>query len=131
LEVEPNAVLAFAGRQLPSSSRFKGDLLARQEFHLLGGRGYLQASESGQTNAPSDLSIFVNQCTLDSPGFASVDLSLGLKRESWRVELFVHNLFDGRGEMGRGHECDPTICTRLYSVPMAPRLIGLTFGQSF
>ena len=36
-----------------------------------------------------------------------------------------------RGQGVRYTECSPGTCSLVYVVPIAPRLVGLTFGQKF
>ncbi|MNL80854.1 TonB dependent receptor [compost metagenome] len=65
-------------------------------------------------------------------GYATVDLSGGIGRDSWTIEAYVKNLFDERASLYRYAECLETVCgDRTYVVPNQPRLIGLKFGQRF
>jgi iron complex outermembrane recepter protein len=66
------------------------------------------------------------------PSFTSVDLSVGLARSSWNVELYLDNAFDSRGELNRTSQCGATYCYQNYRVyPIRPQQLGIKFGNKF
>jgi outer membrane receptor protein involved in Fe transport len=127
----PNQVLAPTGSRLPVSAKFKGNLIARYEFEALGYDAHLQAALVGQTDVVPQLQQSYDQIIGDQPGYAAVDLAAGIKHDKWSAELYLQNAFDNRGESIRYTECNPSVCTLTYVLPIAPRLLGVTFGQKF
>ena len=58
-----------------------------------------------------------------------VDLAFGFEWQKFTAEIFAENLFDKRAELTRFVQC--SVCTRIYTVPYAPRTIGLRLGTRF
>jgi outer membrane receptor protein involved in Fe transport len=70
------------------------------------------------------------------------DLSAGIRKDSWTLNLYVKNLFDERAEFNRFTMCAVTVCGasglvpeypdgQVYTVAAQPRTIGLRFSQEF
>jgi outer membrane receptor protein involved in Fe transport len=119
------APVAPAGTRLPSP-RLKGNLIARYTIHVGDYAVHMQASAVAQTWAPSP-----PPNPLRVPGYGALDLSAGLARDKWTAELYATNALDRRGEQQRFYFCPLPTCTPLVIVPIAPRLVGLSFSQQF
>jgi iron complex outermembrane recepter protein len=130
-EGQANSILSPAGSRLPVSAKLKGNLIARYQFTVNGFATHVQGAMVAQTNVVPDIQQSNVQIIGNQPGYASFDFSAGIKRGTWETELFVQNAFDRRGESIRYTECAPTTCTLTYVLPIAPRLIGISFGQRF
>ena len=128
---QDNFPLALAGSRLPVSAKFKGNVIARYEFKVGESAAHLQAAVVGQSSVGPNLQQTYNDITGEQPGYQSVDLSGGFKHGKWEAELFLQNALDKRGESIRYNECNPSVCTLTYVLPIAPRLVGVTIGQKF
>lgn len=77
------------------------------------------------------------------PGYASLDLSAGLKKDAWLFDIYMKNVFDSRGELNRYAECATSVCVQpagsayanvfgqYYVVPIQPRTIGVRVTRNF
>ena len=128
---QPNLILSPVGARLPVSAKLKGNLIARYQFVAGGFDAHVQGAMVAQTDVVPQIQQSYAQIIGNQPGYASVDFSTGIKRGNWEAELFLQNAFDSRGQSIRYTECNPSTCTLTYVLPIAPRLVGLTFGQKF
>jgi iron complex outermembrane recepter protein len=126
-----NSILAAKGTQLPTTPKFKGSLSLRYEHDVSLGRIHYQAAATNQGEAFSDLRDRDRAVTGVLRARSNLDLSVGLTSESWRIEAFVNNVGDNRGDVRRTTSCAPTTCSRVYTVPTQPRTFGIKFGQDF
>ncbi|MCL9998775.1 MAG: TonB-dependent receptor [Erythrobacter sp.] len=136
-----NALLAPAGTQLPVTAKFKGNAIARYEFPVGGWDGHVQGAASYIGRRRSDLRTAENAIKGDFDPYTTVDLSLGMRKDSLRFELFVTNLFDVRGVINSGVQCVETVCGdptgisntggAFYDFITRPRIIGLKAGFDF
>ena len=60
-----------------------------------------------------------------------MDLSAGLDRDTWNLEVALTNAGDVIGETIRTSECTPTVCRQTYVRPLRPRTLSIKFGQKF
>ena len=97
--------LAVAGSRLPVSLRFKAHLIARYHFPLDSLDAHLRGAMAMQSDVVPALDAATNQVTGNQPGYATFDLSAGVKRGNWSAELFVENAFDRRAEQSRYTSC--------------------------
>ncbi|EGD57986.1 TonB-dependent receptor [Novosphingobium nitrogenifigens DSM 19370] len=131
-----NYVMAPAGTQLPTTPRFKGTTFVRYDKELPGSlndwTGHMQASISYQSSSRNDLRS-VDYAYLGSrPGFATIDLEIGVASAKWTAELFVKNLTDNQTDLYRYAECAPSTCGgRSYAYVSRPRQVGIHVGRSF
>ena len=73
--------------------------------------------------------------------YAEADVSAGIDKGRWSLDLFVKNLFDVRGKLSRGIQCREEVCGdplgdtagggKIYTVVSRPRTIGLRIGRKF
>jgi outer membrane receptor protein involved in Fe transport len=126
-----NSVLAPAGSRLPVSAKLSGNVITRYEFKAGDYDAHVQGALVAKSDVIPALTVADAQATGNQPGYATFDLATGLKRGNWEAELFVQNVFDNRGQGLRYTECAPSVCSLVYVVPVAPRLVGVTFGQKF
>ncbi|MBS0590545.1 MAG: TonB-dependent receptor [Proteobacteria bacterium] len=139
----PNGPQAPAGTALPLTAKEKANLSARYVFDAFGGEGYFQAAGFVEGRRRTDLRVIENGLIGDMPGYASLDLSAGLKKNAWAFDVYMKNAFDSRGELNRFAECATQVCVQpagspnfnsfgqYYVVPIQPRTIGFRVTRNF
>jgi outer membrane receptor protein involved in Fe transport len=136
-----NALLAPAGTRLPTTAKFKGNLLGRYEFPIGANDGHFQVGLVHEGARTSDLRLYERELTGGLDAYTTVDMSAGISSGTWSAELFVRNLFDVNGDVGRGIQCLESVCgdpdglteigPKIYTYVTQPRLIGLKVGTKF
>jgi len=119
------------GTQLPLTPDLKGNLIARYEFPLGTLEAHLQGALTYESSRPSEIIPRENDIKGDIPSSTVLDLSAGIGRDSWLLELFVKNATDEDAPLGIGHECDIDTCSQTYGLRRAPMTVGLKFSQDF
>ena len=140
---------APSGTRLPVTAEFKGNLNARYTFDWNGYEPFIQGSVVYEGRRTSDLRILEREVLGDMPSYTMFDLSAGIRKDSWTLNLYVKNLFDERAEFNRFTMCAVTVCGnafpgdnlfpappeyangQIYTVAAQPRTIGLRFSQEF
>ena len=136
-----NAILAPAGTRLPLTARFKGNARIRYEFPVMGMDGHVQLSASHEGRRTRDLRLVENAIYGPLRSYEIVDLSAGMENERWSIELFARNLFDTRGALGSGIQCNELVCgdalgqtaigPKIYTYVSRPRTFGIRAGIRF
>ncbi|MBA4163240.1 MAG: TonB-dependent receptor [Erythrobacter sp.] len=136
-----NALLAPSGTQLPITAKFKGNAIARYEFPVGDWEGHFQGSLSHIGKRRSDLRDFENELKGTFSAYTTADLSIGVKKDNLRFELFATNLFDSNGVINSGVQCLETTCGDpdgvsstggvFYDTVIRPRLVGIKAGIDF
>ena len=127
----PDPPQAPTGTQLPSTSKVKGDLVARYAFPLGGFEAYGQGAFVYQSAQWADLRLVQRDTIGEQPAFGTLDLAFGLGKRSYAIDLFVSNVADKRGEVFRFNQCKVCSIVSNYVVPTQPRTIALKFSQKF
>jgi outer membrane receptor protein involved in Fe transport len=123
---------APAGTRLPVMPKFKGSFTARYEMPVGGGKGFLQSVVSHQGGTRSALLDVEAAALGNTRAFTSVDFAAGINWDSWRIEAFIQNAFDTRGELGIGTFCATAFCAPFARVyPNQPQQFGLKVGYDF
>jgi outer membrane receptor protein involved in Fe transport len=131
-DTDPTHVEAAKGTRLPRQPRFKGQLQVRYEAQLGKLDGFAQLAANHQSASTSNLSPIKDALLGDPPPFTSVDFAAGVGHDPWRVEFFVENLFDERGQLSRNTFCAITICSASTRyLPIKPRFLGVKFSNKF
>jgi hypothetical protein len=88
-----------------------------------------------------DLRPGINDIYTDLDAYAEADVSAGLEKGLWSMDLYVKNLFDGRGQLSKSIQCREEICGdpfgdtaiggKIYTAIARPRTIGLRVGRKF
>jgi outer membrane receptor protein involved in Fe transport len=137
--------LAPKGTQLPVTPEFKANATARYEFPLAGFESWVQGAVVYASEREADLRIRevptydlitpyvpIRGILGTMPSYTTADLSFGVSRDNWRVELYGTNIFDEQAEVGRFAQCLEEICgDQIYVSTQRPRFIGLKFSQEF
>jgi iron complex outermembrane receptor protein len=133
--------LAPEGTRLPLTARFKGNARVRYEFPLWGMNGHVQMAASHEGRRIRDLRPAIAPIYGPLRAYEIVDLSAGLQNDQWSIELFARNLFDERGALGSGIQCNELVCgdpggvtaigPKIYTFVSRPRTIGIRLGRRF
>jgi iron complex outermembrane receptor protein len=125
-------VTAPEGTELPITPDFKGNLVARYTFPLGMFEAHLQGALQYETSRASELVPAENDIKGDIPSSTVLDLSAGIARDSWSVELFIKNATDEDAPLYIGQECAVGVCgVQTYALRRTPTTIGLKFSQDF
>ena len=145
----PTGPLAPEGTRLPITSDFKGSLSARYTFDWADYEPFIQGALVHQGSRTTDLRIAENNTLGTMPAYTVFDLSAGIRKDNWTLNLYVKNLFDKNTEFGRYTLCATAICGnqnpsvniypapaeyangQVYTVAGQPRTIGIRFSQEF
>jgi len=130
------------GTQLPITPKFKGNLIAHYSFNLGGNDAYVQAALVHVGSRTTDLRLSERALLGNLPAYNSLDLSAGLQKNSWSVNVFVNNVFDKRAAQYKYTECGVDVCGahgvapqypngQVYTGFSQPRTIGVRFKQDF
>ena len=125
-------VAATDGTRLPRQPKFKGTSSVRYDTEFSNMPTYFQAAALYQTGATQDLNETNAALFGDTKGFVSFDLSAGIRKDNWTVDLFINNVFDKRGELTRNTFCAIDFCAdsaRTFTI--RPQFFGVRFGQRF
>jgi iron complex outermembrane recepter protein len=123
---------APAGSQLPLTPEFKGNLIGRYEFPLAGFDANVQGAVAYESSRPSDIIPDNNEILGDIPSSTVLDLSAGIGRDSWALDLFIGNVTNEDAPTAIGLQCAIGTCgPQTYGIRTQPRTIGLKFSQEF
>jgi iron complex outermembrane recepter protein len=129
----PQPFGATAGQQLPTTPKFKANLLARYAFPVLDWQAHVQGAAVYQSAVWPDLRTVERSVLGQQPAYTLVDATFGADKGPFSLELFVNNVFDRRAEIYRYAECTESTCGAyaVYHGIYKPRLIGVKFAQKF
>ena len=135
-------LLIEKGDRLPLTAKWKGSTQLRYQWPVGGDmRAHVQGVLSFEGKRRRDLRPAVNDIYRNLDGYAQVDTSAGIEKGPWTAELYVKNLFDVRGQLSKGIQCNELVCGdptgdtaiggKIYTVVSRPRTIGLRVGRKF
>ncbi|HSD18313.1 MAG TPA: TonB-dependent receptor [Thermomonas sp.] len=123
---------AADGSRLPITPEFKGAVNARYTWDMGGGEAYWQASLSHVGNRRVDLREAETALLGYLDAYTLTDLSVGWRKDSWSIDVFLKNAFDERAQASRFAQCAALTCgNQPYTVVAQPRTLGIRFSQSF
>ena len=130
---EINSLLSPAGTRLPITAKIKGNSRLRYEWTFGGDmKAHVQGVVTHEGRRRRDLRTVENSIYGPMDAFSQVDISTGLDKGPWSLELYAKNLFDVRGQQSKAVQCLETTCGGiLYTGVTRPRLIGLRIGRKF
>lgn len=136
-----NDLLAPKGTHLPVTPKFKGNVVTRYEFPIGNLGGHVQFALNHIGKRRSDLRTFENALKGPFAAYTTADISVGVKGDGWKAEVFATNLFDSNGVINSGVQCLETTCGDpdgisstggvFYDTVVRPRLIGLKVSKEF
>jgi outer membrane receptor protein involved in Fe transport len=135
-------VLAEKGDKLPLTAPWKGSTNLRYEWNVGADmKANVQGVITYEGKRRRDLRPGVNDIFGNMKAYAETDISAGLDKGPWSLDLFVKNLFDARGQLSKGIQCREEVCGdqngetlnggKIYTVVSRPRTIGLRVGRKF
>ena len=135
-------LLAEKGDKLPLTAPWKGSTSLRYEWNLSSDlKANVQGVLTYEGTRRRDLRPGVNDIYGNMKSYAETDVSAGLDKGLWSVDLFVKNLFDVRGQLSKGIQCREEICGdqfgdtanggKIYTVISKPRTVGMRIGRKF
>jgi iron complex outermembrane receptor protein len=135
-------LLVEKGDRLPLTARWKGSSQLRYQWPVSSDvRAHVQGVVTYEGSRRRDLRPGINAIYGNLRSFAQADLSAGLEKGPWSADLYVKNLFDGRGQLSKGIQCNEATCGdpsgdtaiggKIYTVVSRPRTIGLKLGYKF
>ena len=142
-EIDANGdtiISAPDGSQLPITPEFKGNVIARYDFPVGEFEAHLQGALTYEGSRPSELVPAENEFKNgDIPSSTVLDLTAGIGRNSWFLELFVKNATDEDAPLYIGQECAiiafvpgvPACGQQTYGLRRQPITFGLKFSQEF
>ncbi|OYU68958.1 MAG: TonB-dependent receptor [Alphaproteobacteria bacterium PA2] len=122
---------APSGTALPVTPKFKGNAIARYEFPWGDMNAHLQGAVVFQTSSWADLRLTERSLLGRLHGYQAIDLSAGIERNNWNLELAMTNAGGIIGDTYRSSQCTPTVCGQTYIRPLRPRTFSIKFGQKF
>ena len=131
-------LLAPKGSQLPVTPKFKGNLIGRYAFGVGKYNAYVQGVVAHVGARTSDLRTVQESIKGPMKAYTTFDLSAGIGGDKWNLDIYASNLTDSRGITKRSTECQESTCGAqpnvfgsIYSTPIRPRTIGISFSQKF
>jgi outer membrane receptor protein involved in Fe transport len=120
------------GTQLPITAKFKGNLTGRYNFDWGDYGAFLQGAVVHEGERKSDLRLIERDILGDLPAYTTLDLSAGFGKDNWKVDFYIRNVTDKRGEISRFAQCAEAVCgQQVYIIPIQPRIFGVRFSQEF
>jgi iron complex outermembrane recepter protein len=124
--------LAREGARLPVTPRFKGNVLGRYQLEEIAGwEPHVQGAFTYQTKTASLLRTVDQMVVGTQPAYGLFDLSAGIRKESFDIQLAVTNVFDRRAELTRFVQCKVTVCEQPYVITAQPRTFAVRLGTRF
>lgn len=123
---------ALSGSRLPLTPRVKANATARYTWDIGEYAAHWQASVVHVGDREVDLREAQRALFGKLDAYTSLDLSAGIQRDGWSLDLFVKNATDERAELGRFAQCATLTCGfQPYTITSRPRTVGLRFTQEF
>lgn len=119
------------GNPLASSPPFQGSLRVRYDFGVGDYEAFWQLSGTHQAHslATTDrltLDLQGNSIAYDLPGFSLFDVSAGISKDAWALQLYAQNLTDKQADLyANARQWYKAVTVN------RPRTVGLTFSYSF
>lgn len=123
---------AVAGTRLPVTADFKGNVTARYTFDLGEFEAFWQGSVIHEGERSSDLRDVENAIIGNLDSYTTLDLTAGLRRDNWSIDVYVKNATDENVQNYRFVQCPESICgDQAYTIVAPPRTFGIRFSQEF
>jgi iron complex outermembrane receptor protein len=108
-------------------------MVARYTFDMASFETHFQGALAYEGERDSDLNQAYNDIRGEVPSNTFLDLTAGIRNESFAVEFYVKNATDEDAPLYLTSQCgNPTNCgAQNYGVTARPRTFGLKFSQEF
>jgi len=125
-------VLAPAGTKLPVTADFKGNVVARYFFTAGQFDAYVQGALAHEGKRGSDLDQSANDIVGDVPAYTTLDLSAGIRKDDWAVDLFIKNATGEDAALYKTGQCTAETCgAQNYGVRVRPLSVGVKFTKDW
>jgi outer membrane receptor protein involved in Fe transport len=125
-------VLAPKGTPLPITAEFKGNLVARYHFNIGTLDSYVQGAVAHNGDRLADMDLTVAPIIGELPAWTTLDLSAGVSRDSWAVDLFITNVTNEDAPLYKTAECTLETCgNQIYSIRHRPTTVSLRASFDF
>lgn len=124
-----SSAFGYSGERLPYSEPYSGSLAVDQEWPLVGDWvGFVggRVSYVGAREGEFRLSLSVPR--IHFPAYTEADLRLGVREESWVVNLFVNNVANVHGIVGGGGNYAQSAYEAFYVQPLT---VGVSLVKNF
>lgn len=124
-----SSAFGYSGERLPYSEPYSGSLSVDQEWPLVGDWvGFVggRVSYVGAREGEFRLSLSVPR--IHFPAYTEADLRLGVREESWVVNLFVNNVANVHGIVGGGGNYAQSAYEAFYVQPLT---VGVSLVKNF
>jgi len=118
------------GDRLPDTPDFTGSLAAGYNFELGGREAFLGATVRHVTDRVSSYDASPGSPQYDLPEYTTVDLRTGVQLGAARLQLYVKNAFDERGQLS-ATTAFSALGGPVWVSLVQPRTIGLNFITQF
>ena len=123
---------AAAGTNLPITSKFKGNVVARYSFgEMSGWKPFGQAAYVYQTQSSPTLRVDETQIMGMQPAYGLLDLTVGATVSNAMVQFVVTNATNRLAQLSRFAQTVPAVDNQTYIIPAQPRTFAIKFGQKF
>ena len=124
--------LAAAGTRLPLQADLKYNFVARYNFPIGSLDAYLQGVMVHEDDRDSRLARFKNDIVGTMDSYTTIDISAGIAKESWALDLFISNLTGEDATLYRVTQCIPGTCgDQIYGSRIRPTTISGRFTYNF
>ncbi len=114
------------------TAEFKGNIVTRYTFEIGDYDAFVQGSAAYEGERSSDLNQADNLVRGNVPKSTLVDLSAGIRNESYSVDVFIKNVTDEDAAQYYTSQCATGTCgAQNYGVRLRPRTFGVRFSQEF
>ncbi len=126
--------LAFDGYRLTDDSVWSGFASVRYSFPFANATAFVQGDQSYKAFTTGQAGALETKFRLSYgqvPSYGLTNLSLGMDKNSWELELLVQNLFNRNAIIDRQPQLTAAVAIAEFNTIAPPRLIGIQFTQNF
>jgi len=128
-EVTP---LAPKGTRLPITAELKYNLIARYHFAMGSLDSYVQGALVYEGDRDTDLDQTSNAILGVLPSYTTLDISAGIGKDSWGLDLFVSNATGEDAPLQYSAQCTAETCGgQVYGARIRPTTVGLRFTKDW
>jgi iron complex outermembrane receptor protein len=120
------------GTKLPVTADFKGNLVARYTFNVGEFDAHLQGALAHNGSRTGDMEVAASEILGELPAWTTLDLSAGIRRDTWGLDLFVTNATGEDAPLYITAECTLETCgSQLYGIRHRPTTVSMRFTKDF
>jgi outer membrane receptor protein involved in Fe transport len=124
--------LADAGTRLPVTAETKYNIIARYNFSMGSLDSYVQGVYVYLSDRDVDLDQFSNAILGVLPSMSTLDISAGIGKDSWALDLFISNATGEDAPLWHSSQCTAETCGgQVYAARVRPTSVGLRFTKDW